>query len=344
MLLLLSTVLAQTFDCDYSNFKVQPISEYTTTFPSYPAINTTFYAKFVNYKGFPVASSSLTTNQALLEASKWVCLMFNLAHPSVKQNMISLGSKMAVMARYPQEKTIDVPEFAWLTPADYWNERARGLGATTFVPTTETAEENILCDANDRYLGECILIHEFAHSLSDLSGNQTHLNQLENIYVSAMSKSLWKDTYSATNSQEYWAEGVQSWFDCNQFRATTDGVHGPISTRDKLKAYDPDLAALIASFFGDTPLRYSCPGTIPVSSTTTTSTASLPSTALSSTTQLVTSTTQIVGSVPRTVGSNPISTKVRVPDVPTATSTARPTQVSSATTHSTLLYLLLALF
>jgi len=37
-----------------------------------------------------------------------------------------------------------------LTPADYWDERARGLGATTFIPVGSSAEENAMCHDDDR--------------------------------------------------------------------------------------------------------------------------------------------------------------------------------------------------
>ena len=39
--------------------------------------------------------------------------------------------------------------------------------------------------------------------------------RLRAAYARAMDKGLWKETYAATNHKEYWAEGVQSYFDCN---------------------------------------------------------------------------------------------------------------------------------
>ena len=49
----------------------------------------------------------------------------------------------------------------------------------------------------------------------------------------AMAAGLWQDTYGATDHHEYWAEGVQAYFDCMrpQFGA---------NTREKLKAYDAE--------------------------------------------------------------------------------------------------------
>ena len=38
-------------------------------------------------------------------------------------------------------------------------------GATVSNPVGSSAEENVMCHANDRYKGEDITVHEFAHSM-----------------------------------------------------------------------------------------------------------------------------------------------------------------------------------
>ncbi len=48
------------------------------------------------------------------------------------------------------------------------------------------------------------------------------------------------------NRGEFWAEGVQSWFDAN--RQNCKG-HNHVNTREELEAYDTDLAKLIAEVF-----------------------------------------------------------------------------------------------
>ena len=68
-----------------------------------------------------------------------------------------------------------------------------------------------------------------------------------------MDKGLWKDKYAANNRMEYWAEGVQSWFDTNR---PPDHDHNHVDTREELKEYDPDLAALCAEVFGEDAWRY----------------------------------------------------------------------------------------
>ena len=67
-----------------------------------------------------------------------------------------------------------------------------------------------------------------------------------------------KQTYWALNKAEYWAEGVQAWYDTCR---TMDHDHNHIHNRDQLKAYDPELAKLIADVLGDSPWRFVSPRT-----------------------------------------------------------------------------------
>lgn len=55
-----------------------------------------------------------------------------------------------------------------------------------------------------------------------------------------------------SNVDEFWAEGTQAWFDAT---VRTD-VNSGVNTRVKLKAHDPQLAAVLAHVFGDGPWRY----------------------------------------------------------------------------------------
>ena len=51
-----------------------------------------------------------------------------------------------------------------------------------------------------------------------------------------MEEGLWKGKYAATNFHEYWAEGVQSWFDTNR---ENDHDHNHVNTREELKDVRP---------------------------------------------------------------------------------------------------------
>ena len=53
---------------------------------------------------------------------------------------------------------------------------------------------------------------------------------------------LWANTYAATNEQEYWAEGVQSYFDTNIEAIPSNGIHNHVNTRAELRNIRPPPA------------------------------------------------------------------------------------------------------
>ncbi len=65
-----------------------------------------------------------------------------------------------------------------------------------------------------------------------------------------------KQCYAGKNKAEYFAEGVQCWFDTNR---TMDHDHNHIHTREQLKAYDPGLAKLCEEVLGDSEWRFVSP-------------------------------------------------------------------------------------
>lgn len=65
-----------------------------------------------------------------------------------------------------------------------------------------------------------------------------------------------KDCYASKNRGEYFAEGVQCWYDTNR---TMDHDHNHIHTRDQLKEYDPALAAFCKDIMGDGEWRFVSP-------------------------------------------------------------------------------------
>ena len=162
--------------------------------------------------------------------------------------------RFAVMAH--NELTTEIPEHSDLVPAFYWDRRARGLGPTEIRPATSCGEENLLNFRGDPYATENILIHEFSHGIHLMGLNTVDSrfeSRLRKAYDEALRNGLWANTYAATNKEEYWAEGVQSWFDTNR---EYDGEHNHVDTRAELKQYDPALATLLEEVFGDTEWRY----------------------------------------------------------------------------------------
>ena len=156
-----------------------------------------------------------------------------------------------------KEVTIEVPEHRNLARdrSLNWNLRARGLGGTVQEPITSCAEENVMAYPWDKYHAEDILIHEFSHSIhlvGIVQVDPTINQQLKDLLAKARAEGKWENTYAGTVFEEYWAEGVQNWFNVNAETPYPDTKHNPVNTREELKRYDPGLYALIAKYFPET--------------------------------------------------------------------------------------------
>lgn len=217
-----------------------------------------FYKKHVSANGYPVVSSAKVNDYALKEAAYLINMML-AKRPDVREAMVKSGSRMIVMGY--QEYTTDIPEHSKLRPKDYWDARARGLGGSKTEPACSSAEENVLAFEGDPYATENILIHEFAHNIhlrGMVNVDETFDDRLKATYNKAMEAGLWEGKYASVNHAEYFAEGVQSWFDNNR---QPDHDHNHVDTRKELKEYDPGLAAMCLEVFGDTELVYTKPTT-----------------------------------------------------------------------------------
>lgn len=227
------------------------------------------YVQRASAGGYPVVASAGVNPYALKEAVYLIDLLL-AKRPDVRTALIESGSRLCIL-RW-NEFTTDQPEFhrlaadpvpdvRGLPPRDYWDARARGLGGSESDPFCSCGEENLLCYPGDPYATESILIHEFAHTIH-LRGlanvDHTFDMRLKRAYDAAMRAGLWRGVYAGVNHHEYFAEGVQSWFDNNREH---DHDHNHVDTRAELVDYDPGLAALCREVFGDTELRYTRPQT-----------------------------------------------------------------------------------
>lgn len=231
--------------------------EYRTTKPPPDRGFSPVYEKYIEVRGFPIVASGRVSDYALFEAAFLVDKLLG-DRPDLLKALTEKKVRLVVMAA--TERTTDVPEHADLTPKDYWDRRARGLGATRRRPAVSCAEENLLGFKGDPYAGENIFIHEFSHAIHQMglrTVDPTFDDRLKAAYEAALARGLWKGTYAATNRGEYWAEGVQSWFDTNRH---DDRSHNHVDTREELEAYDPDLARLVAEVFRKSDWRYTRPG------------------------------------------------------------------------------------
>ena len=221
-----------------------------------------FYKKYLDADGIPVISSENVADQALLNARDIVQYMVKTI-PAIKAKMIENHIRVGVIGK--NERPTQMPEYSDLYaafPGTDWDNRARAYGATLERPLTTNCEENLLCmQSIDRYKGEELLSHEFSHAIHELGIRFTNPNfesQLTAAFNNAVSNNLWVNTYARSDKREYWAEGVQCWFNCNIEAIPTNGVHNQINTRAELQSYDPMLYNLIQACFSSENKKFGC--------------------------------------------------------------------------------------
>ena len=213
-----------------------------------------FYQKYIETEGLYVTSSGKVSDEALLKACDIISLML-AKRPDVKAHMVKKGCHVMVIGK--DEETCDLLEFAHICNCEdsikYWNWRARGFGgAPEDEFSSSCGEENLLALPQDKYVGENILIHEFAHLIHTVGivGVEPDFNErLEALRQNAIRKGLWEKTYAVSNKEEYFAECVQSFFNCNRYAEPANGVHNWVNRRTKLKTYDPDMYRLLQEYF-----------------------------------------------------------------------------------------------
>ena len=225
-----------------------------------------FYRKSIDAGGIPVVASARVPDAALLAARDVVDGMLE-KRPDIRRQMIAMGERVGVLAA--DEMITDLPEMrdlkkpqlddqrltfcerkaylqiAAMTDRQYWNTRARGLGGLYTIGATE----NLLGYPGATYFGENILVHEFSHAMLTAieQADPKLYKQVEAAYAHAQATGLWKGSYSINTLQEYWAEGVQFWFDSNMAYRRAPSL--TILNDADLKAYDPMLWSALARVY-----------------------------------------------------------------------------------------------
>lgn len=212
-----------------------------------------FYKQHVVVDGLLIVSSEKVRKHALDEAAYLVRQML-ARRADALQALAEKKAYVGVMAY--TEMTTDIPESRGMGP--WWDKRARGLGGN---PVT-CAEENLLAFKGDPYRGENIFIHEFAHIIDRTFArlDETFRPRLKALHQQAKETGRFRG-YGMGNFGEFWAEGVQSWFNCNR-RGGLEAL-GPagkhlchINTRDQMKTHLPALSKLIDEAFRQNPWVY----------------------------------------------------------------------------------------
>lgn len=216
-----------------------------------------FYGKYLDARGIPVLSSPAVADAALSTACTIVSHMLS-ARDDVRQAMINQNMTVAVLGR--NEVTTDIPEYANLystNPGPDWDSY-RGIGATLGTPVTSGAEENLLCEQNDPYAGGNILVQVFGTSveLGLEAVDNTFDTRLQRAFDDTKAAGRWQGSYALTNVIEYYARGVEAWFDTSAEGSPPDGK---VDTRAHFLAYDQALGAIVQESMPDDSWRPNCP-------------------------------------------------------------------------------------
>ena len=212
-----------------------------------------FYEQWVDVEGFPVLASAKVNPYALKEAA-WLIRQMIGHRREILQAMVEERARLAVIAH--TEIITEIPEYRDEPRPDFLIFRERGWGGSERA-TISSSEENILSYAGD-YGGYSVLIHEFAHGIHLIglrTADPSFDARLHIAYESAMRKGLWRGTYASSDRREYWAEGTHAWF----YPKGGASFSRFGNTRNALKQYDPELAALLTEIYGDNAWQYTSP-------------------------------------------------------------------------------------
>lgn len=225
-----------------------------------------YYTKFTWARELTVLGRE-AGDEALLKANDTIRRMFAYRHDILKA-LIAGGVRLVVLGR--EEKITDLPEFK-----DHDGKGIDLLGRfLDYAPETKllvVGEENVTADPAEALVGPNQVIRLFARALHRVTGTrpvdpewetrsrrrrqQYELRvkrldvrfdeKLEEVYDAAMSKERWNGTAAARDRVEYWASGVLAYFDAMGQETAPEGATHPITTREALAEYDPELYALV---------------------------------------------------------------------------------------------------
>jgi alpha-glucosidase len=217
-----------------------------------------FYAKYIDVAGMPVVAHADVADQALVRVHDIVTHML-AGRPDVTAALVQNRMYLIVIGK--DQVYTDMPEYRNSRNPEYQNERVRGTGGRP----TSFGEENVLSLPLDRYDDESIAVHEFCHTIDGTlrSIDPAWSERKSTVFRNARRKGLYQDAYAGGNAGEYWAEICQAYFDCQR---VNNWNHGPIGTREQLKAYDPEGYELVRTTFRlnpDQDWRYSWLQTLP---------------------------------------------------------------------------------
>jgi alpha-glucosidase len=225
-----------------------------------------YYTKFTWAREFTVLGRE-ASDEAILKANDTIRKIFAYRHDVLKA-LITDGVKLVVLGR--DESLSDLPELKDDADGNGIDRLARFLDYSPESKLLVVAEENVLGDPQDAGVGSNQVIRAFAKALyevtakrpvdPDFSNRGRNVQQyelrverlddrfgkrIEELFAAATGKEKWKGTSAVHGPAEYWSAGVLAYFDAAGQESAPNDADFPVTTRESLEKYDPDLYALV---------------------------------------------------------------------------------------------------
>ena len=221
-----------------------------------------WYTKFTWAREFTVVGHG-ASDEALLRANETIRRMFAYRHDIVKALMAD-GVKLVVLGL--GESIADLPEYKKLTDKSESDHTLRSLNYNPETKLLVVAQENVLANPRDMYVGDNQVIRVFADAayrvagmrplLADYKGNQQYElrvkrldldfdKSVSELFEKAKSAKKWQGTSAIEDKFAYWTAGVLAYFDATGQDAAPNDFRSTVNTREKLKEYDLDLFTLV---------------------------------------------------------------------------------------------------
>ena len=216
-----------------------------------------FYKQHIVADGLVVAGSEKVSLPALREVG-YLSQRMLANRPDVISYLCEKKKMFVGVMAYCELQT-DLPDCRGMSL--WWAYRARGLGSTP----VSCGEENVLNFKGDPWEGENIFIHEFAHGIERVIGalDDQFNARLRDLFDKAEESGRVRGYAIEGGIAEFWAEGVQAWFNCNgTIRPKSGGgqssfeVLGPkgehvchLQTREQMRTHMPEFAKLLDDSF-----------------------------------------------------------------------------------------------
>lgn len=243
-----------------NDWRYKPLVKQPSVTTAPKEVRSEWISKYVWCRGFSILGTKSVSEKAMLEADRIIRNMFRYRHDVLKA-IIDANVQLVVIS--PGESPRDIPHVSRIRRKLFVNKQSA-------LFRFSTSETNLLKSAGNPAAGENLLISDMALLMYYITGlrevdpeynKRRHVQQYEKgleridrrfddkvrkLYRSATKRNLWAGTAAMNNRFEYFAEGVQSFFNANQI--ITSGSDR-VNTREQLQVYDPDMALFIGDVF-----------------------------------------------------------------------------------------------